>query len=235
MATWTAIMKVSSSTSVTNNTITLAATSCFVYGSGDRDVYFNTITVFTEATNVHIGSQEDGSGEFDTGVEHHVSCAGNHCWYVRYDSASQFGYHGWASVDSHTAVGIMSVTSNGGSTGTDDPYMDSYKTGSPRPYEGMCFKFDHGVNVEVDPITIHFGSGSAVTDDSENCHLQMMELATAYTYSDGWSSPNPASKLSLTTHQVAKTGHYWWIAVSLRPTAVAFHSQDRIKVEGTYF
>jgi len=118
-----------------------------------------------------------------------------------------------------------------------DPFMPSANASSPAPYEGILLHFNHDVAVACNPVTVHFGSGDPVTEQSKSCHVKMLELASVapFTSGGGWRHVTPTSKLTVTAHNKTSTGHSWWVSLLLVPTAVSFHSTGRIKAECTYY
>lgn len=211
----------------------LAASYAINFGSGARTELMQAIQLNSYADNIHI---VDGFTASESDV-----CTGNHAYYVKMgtDTGTFYGYPNAAATG---LVGPMDIhTSRSGVSFTTDPFMPSYNTSSPAPYEGILFHFKNESVVAVTPVTLHVGSGAAVTGFSNSCHVEALELATTKLKQNsnvftGWKHITPGSKLTLTAHNKTSTGHSWWVAMTLKGTAVGFHSADcYMKIEGTYF
>ena len=228
MATWTFGVKTAANTSLAADFTIIAATSALNFGSGDRDTVMQAISVGSWASAMHV---VDGNTSSEND-----KCPDPHAWSVvmGVDTGTYYGYNG---VSGNDLVGPMNIHSApSGATFTDDPFMASYNTSSPAPYEGINFHFDHGaVAVAMTPVQLWFGSEDPVTSQHAACRVEALELATVGPLDAGWVHITPADKLTLSDHNGTSTGHSWWVALTLKPTAISFNAEGRIKIEGTYF
>lgn len=229
MATWTFGVKVTQDTNLAANFYEIQSGYALNFGSGIRDTAMQAISVGSWADNHHV---VDGKTVSENDI-----CAGNHAFYCKRVTTTATAYYGYASVDGVNLVGPMRMHSaSTGNRHTDDPFMASYNSSSPAPYEGVNFHFDHGVAVSMTPVQLWFGSGDAVVAQHVSCRVEAVELATVSPLlNTGWSHITPDDKLSLSDHNGTSTGHSWWVALTLKPTAISFNSAGRIKIEGTYF
>lgn len=234
MPKWEVGLKTSNNTSMsaTYHSV-LAASYAINFGSGARTEFMQAIQLNSYADNIHI---VDGF----TNTEGDI-CTGNHAYYVQM-GADTGHYKGYPSAAATGLVGDMLIhTSRSGVSFTTDPFMPSYNTSSPAAYEGILFHFKNESVVAVTPVTLHVGSGAAVTGFSNSCHVEALELATTKmkrtgNVFTGFKHITPSTKLTLTAHNKTSTGHSWWTALTLKGTAVGFHSSDcYLKIEATFF
>lgn len=227
MAHWQLGVKTTANTSMFAGYASCAAAGAFNFGSGIRNQIGQTITVNTSASNIHVANNQTSSPSIveSTPYAYFAQC--------NVSTGKYYGFNGTGA----TLVGPMRAHSASDGSRTSDQFMPSYNLSSPRAWEGVLCHFNHDVAVAANPVTIHFGSGNPVTEESKSAHVKMLELCSVAPFAagGGWKRTSPAAKLTLTAHNVTSTGHSWWISINLMPTAVSFHNTGRIKVETTYY
>lgn len=103
---------------------------------------------------------------------------------------------------------------------------------TPHYSHGVNIRFRYDYGVKVNPVRIWAGSGADVSGSPQNAIIKIADLTSSLPC---WKSASASGKLDLKPHGTSVAEHYWSAAISVKPIAVGFKGDNKIKVELTYY